>query len=507
MTNAGSGQNFESVGDGSQFGRAGRRVIASVLSGYGSTLLISALGAITTRLITVHVGPTSYGLFVTALTFVSSVMLLTDLGITSIMGRDIAKNPEDTADILGQNLGLRLTLSVLIIPIVVFGGLALYKAPSLRWTLLIFAASIPFNAIQTISLGYYVASIRNYVSSGISFVQQVIFVVGVAIAIPNGLGIIGCAASYLIATVVSGIAAYMVVRRELRFRPLFNLRGWREVFVRSASLGAIQVINLFYLKADTLLLSKMAKPRAVGLYGVAYSFISFIVVAPSLILMSVMPLMATASGERFEKLLRRSEHSLAILGAAAVMITLLFAPQAITVLSGHRFLGATTALRILGLSCYFSFLNTALGFAAVSCNRHHRLVIVSGAGLIFNVALNVILIPKMGIDGSALSTLISEFFALVGVRWIFAKDVGTKVSLTRLSLKPVVVGTAVTAFGRFVLLRSSYAPVTTLLWAPVVLILFFGILAASGGMSEEMAFVLERARSFVRGRGRFSTNS
>src|ERR1035437_8047180 len=277
MTSSDSEPDFEGASDSGQFGRAGRRVTASVLLGYGNTLLVAGLGALATRLITTHVGPTNYGLFVTALTFVSSVMLLTDLGITSITGRDIAKNPDDAAEILGQNLGLRLTLSVLIIPIVVFIGLILYKAPSLRWTMILFAISVPFNAIQTISLGYYVASIRNYVSSGISLLQQALFVGGVAIAIPNGFGIVGCALSYLIATAISGVVVYFIARKELRFKPLFNLRSWREVFKRSASLGAIQVINLLYLRADTLLLSKMMKPRAVGLYGVAYSFVNFIV--------------------------------------------------------------------------------------------------------------------------------------------------------------------------------------------------------------------------------------
>ena len=188
MTSSASEPDPEGMSDGGQFGRASHRVTVSVLSGYGNTLLIAGLGALATRLITVHVGPTNYGLFVTALTFVSSVMLFTDLGITAIMGRDIAKTPDGAAEILGQNLGLRLTLSVLVIPLVVFIGLVLYKAPSLRWSLFLFAVSIPFNAIQAISLGYYVASIRNYVASGFAFLQQVIFVAGVAIAVPNGLG-------------------------------------------------------------------------------------------------------------------------------------------------------------------------------------------------------------------------------------------------------------------------------------------------------------------------------
>jgi len=500
MTSSEDEPRLEGASDGQQFGRAGRRVTASVLSGYGSTVLISGLGALATRLITLHVGPTNYGLFVTALTYVSSIMLLTDLGITSIMGRDIAKNPDAAANILGHNLGLRLTLSVLIIPIVVFVGITLYQAESLRWALILFSVSIPFNAVQAISLGYYVASIRNYVASGISILQQVLFVGGVAIAISSGFGIIGCATSYLIASVVSGVAAFIIVRKELRFKPLFNLRSWREVFSRSASLGAIQVINLLYLKADTLLLSKMAKPSAVGLYGVAYSFIGFIVVAPSLILVSVMPLMATSSGERFEKLLRRTSHGLAVLGAAAVMITVLFAPQAITILSGHRFLGASSALRLLGLSCYFSFLNSALGFAAVSCNRHHRMVVVSAIGLVLNVALNVILIPRLGINGSALATLISEFIALIGVRWVFAKDVGAKVPLTRLSLRPVFVGGLVTLFARYILLRSWHASLVTVFWAPVIVAIYFAVLALVGGLSEEMTFVVESVKSRFRGR-------
>lgn len=498
MTSSASEPDSES-GDGGQFGRAGHRVTVSVLSGYGNTLLVAGLGALATRLITTHVGPTNYGLFVTALTFVSSVMLLTDLGITSIMGRDIAKKPDDAAEILGQNLGLRLTLSILIIPIVVLIGLVLYKAPSLRWTLILFAASVPFNAIQTISLGYYVASIRNYVASGVAVLQQVLFVGGVAIAIPNGFGIIGCATSYLIATAVSGVVAYFIVRKELRFKPQFDLRGWREVFSRSASLGAIQVINLLYLKADTLLLSKMAKARAVGLYGVAYSFVNLIVVAPTLILTSVMPLMATSSGERFEKLLRRTSHGLAVLGAAAAMITVLFAPQAIAILSGHRFLGASTALRLLGLSCYFSYLNSALGYAAVACNRHHRLVVVSAVGLVLNVGLNVAMIPRLGINGSALSTLISEFTALIGVRYVFARDVGTRVSLTKMSVRPVLAAASVTLFSRFAILHSWHAPIVTVLWAPVILVLYFLVLALVGGLREELTFAREKMRSHLPG--------
>ena len=213
-----------------------------------------------------------------------------------------------------------------------------------------------------------------------------------------------------------------------------------------------------------------------------------------------MPLMATSSGERFEKLLRRTGHGLAVLGAASVMVTVLFAPQAIDILSGHRFLVRSTALRLLGLSCYFSYLNSALGYAAVACNRHHRLVVVSAIGLVLNVGLNIALIPTLGINGSALSTLISEFIALIGVRYVFAKDVKAKISLTGISLRPVLVGVLITFFARYALLRSWNAPVVTVLWAPAILVLYFGVLALVGGLREEVAFAREKATSRFGGR-------
>jgi len=481
-----------------QFGRVGHRIALSVLSGGGNTLILAGLGAVAIRLITVRLGPTNYGLFVIALTFVGSVMLLTDLGITSITGRDIARSPKDAADVLGQNLGLRLVLSSVLIPILIFVGVALYKAPSLRWSIALIALSLPFNALLTISLSYYVSSIRNYVAAGITLLQQVIFVAGVVISLTNGFGIIGCSMSCLISTAASGLIAFFVVRRELLFKPLFNLRRWRQILILSASLGAIQIINLLYLKADTLLLSKMASARAVGLYGVAYNFTSFILVVPTLIATSVMPLLATSSGDRFALLLRRMEQSLAVLGVVAVMTTVLFAPQAITILSGRHFLGAAPSLRLLALSCFFSYLCTALGYAAVACNRHHRMIFVSAVGLVLNVGLNLLLIPRFGINGAATATLISEFVALLGVRFIFGRDVGADLSLSKISVRPVVVGIGVTLFARYVLLGSWHASIVTVAWAPAIVIIFLGLLALTGGLSEEVSFA-RRKLSDLRG--------
>jgi O-antigen/teichoic acid export membrane protein len=481
-----------------QFGRVGHRIVFSVLSGGGSTLLLAVLGAVVIRLITTRVGPTHYGDFVVALVFVSTVMLLTDLGITSITARDIARSPKEAGVILGQNLGLRLVLSAMIVPLVILTGFVVYRPAPLRWSIALIALSVPFNVLMTLALSYYGASIRNYLVSGIAIVQQVLYVAGVAIALATGQGIVGCSASYLISTAVASVIAFFAVRREVPFKPMFDLHRWRQILALSASLGAIQLINVLYLKADTLLLSKMASARAVGFYGVAYNFTNVILLVPTLVATSVMPLLATSAGERFAHLVRRMEHTLAVFGVVSVVLAVLFAHQAVAILSGQQFQGAATPLKLLALSCYFSFLCTALGYAAVACNRHHRMIIVSAVGLALNVVLNVVLIPRYGINGAATATLISEFIALVGVRIVYARDIGSKLSLTKLSARPIAVGAVVVTFAHYVLIRGWNAPISTVAWAPVIVILFLALLALTGGLPEEVALTRQKVTSVFR---------
>jgi O-antigen/teichoic acid export membrane protein len=484
--------------------RTRTRVLVSITSGAGNTFIVAALGALAIRVITVHVAPLEYGYLVTALTFATTAMIVSDLGITSITGREIASRPSDAAEILGHNLGLRLTLSVLMIPLLNLVSLLVYRQRSseLILAIVILTIAVPFDALRATSLGYYVASIRTYYGSTITVIQQIIYVGGVCITIYTGHGIIGCALSYLVAASVSGVLAFLVARRELSFRPLFNSRQWRVVMRQSISLGAILVVNVLYLKADLLLLSRLVSPRLVGLYGVAYSFIAFFSVVPALLGTSLLPLFTRASHDELRSLVRRANQMLAFAGVLFAVGTLLFAPQAIRVLSGVHFSGATTSLRILSLATIFTFMNNAYGYAAVARNRHHRIIVVSVVGLVLNVVLNIIAIPRWGITGSAYATLISEFIALILIRFVYSKDVDARTSLLASAAKPVLVGAIVLAVGRFLLVPARDAnSVASLLWTPVIALLYVGLLALVRGLPSDIVTLVRTSYERL-GRGR-----
>jgi O-antigen/teichoic acid export membrane protein len=470
------------------------RVLISFTSGAGNTVIVAALGAFAIRVITLHVTPLEYGNLVTALTFATTAMIVSDLGITSITGREIASRPSDAAEILGHNLGLRLALSVLMIPLLNLVSLLAYRQRSgeLILAIVILTIAIPFDALRATSLGYYVATIRTYYGSTITLIQQVIYVGGVCITIYTGHGIIGCALSYLVATSISSVLAYSVVRREMSFKPLFNTRQWRIVMRQSISLGAILVVNVLYLRADIILLGRLVSLQLVGLYGVAYSFITFFSVVPALLGVSLLPLLTRASPEELRSLVRRANHLLAFAGVLFAVGTLLFAPQAIRALSGVHFSGAATSLRILSLATIFTFMNTAYGYAAVARNRHHRIIVVSVVGLVLNVVLNIIAIPRWGITGSAYATLISEFVALILIRFVYSKDVDAKTSLLASAARPFLVGAVVLVVGRLLIVPArDAASELSLLWTPVIALLYVALLALVRGLPVDLVTLVK----------------
>src|ERR1700676_3525181 len=377
-----------------------RRVMVSLLSGVGSSITVGVLGLLIVRLMTRRLGPIDYGLFVTAFTFVTLTSFLTDLGVSDITGRDIAKDPESATEVLAHNLALRLARSFALFPLLILVGSFLYRGSptQLRWTIVIIAVSIPFQAVRSVATGYFISGIRNHITAAVTVLNQLVYVGGLVVALYLHTGIIGCAFAYLIGAVVASAASFYIIQREVRFRPRVNRAKWSAVLTQSISIGVIQIVNLVYLKADTLLISLILTPHAVGLYGVAYVIITFLTIGPGIVMTSLMPLLARSTHDQLDPLMRRVISFLATIGILLSFGTFTFAPAIIQLLAGPKFAEAVTPLRILSFSCIFTYLTSALGFAAFARNKHHRMLTVSLIGLLVNVAANIAVIPTFGLE-------------------------------------------------------------------------------------------------------------
>jgi O-antigen/teichoic acid export membrane protein len=476
-----------------------RRVWISTSSVFGATFVVALLGTVSLRAMTVHLGPASYGLFATATTYVGIATLLTDLGVNSVSGRAIARTPGDVSVILGCNMGLRLMLSLVFVPLIwVVGNLA-YRGHAHGGTLVlgiaIVSCAIPFDAVRAVSLSYFVSRIENHRTAMINVIQQSIFVALVVVAVASEHSVVGCYLAYLGSMIVASVLAYLSVRSRVHFRPQWSILRWREIIKESLTIGVIQVANTMYLMADRIMLSLLLGVTAstsVGYYQVAYAIVSFFLVIPSMYMTSMMPLMTTASGSTLPGLVTRSIRHLSIISALVAAGCLVTAPGVIQFLAGAKFAPAVMPLSILSISVLLSSLTQVFGFANFSKDRHHNMLLVSLVGLAVNVGLNFWAIPRYGVNGAAVVTTISECVMAFGTFKVFHSKVGHTISVLPLLARPIFAAAGSVGVVHLLCGPESVALMPTIVRGVVVVVAFAGLLAVLGGWPREVSEMLRQ---------------
>jgi len=438
------------------------RIFTSVISGIGSNLLLAAMGAVVIGTMTRSLGASSYGVFLTALNITSIIGLVTDLGINSITGREISKNPSLASEILGTNLAMRITLNILLVPVSALFSAQVSHA-GLTLGIWLMAFSLPFDSARIVAASAYVSSIKNHIPAILATLRQGIFVIGVIGAVATHRGVDGCFEAYFSSTLACGVAAHFIAQREVRFKPLIKFHLWLTLVKQSIHLGLIQVINLLYLKADILLIGALSSNRLVGIYGVAYAVVTLFSVIPSTFMTAMLPLLSRASDNEFKILVSRSVQWMCFLSALILVGIINFGRVVLYVFAGKNFFDAYVPLVLLSIGAIFTFMNAAFGFASVAKDSHRKLWVVSLLGLAINILANLWVIPRYGLTGAAGVTLATEILTLWGVKRNFETTLGLRVPLLQKFASATLCiglasGTTFWLFGR----ESGYSSMTLL---------------------------------------------
>ena len=457
-------------------GRPGRRVFASTTSVVIANAVVALLGTIALHQMTHALGASSYGEFVTVLNLVSVAMLFADMGVNTFSGREIARDRTKAAEVLGQNLGLRLATSVVIVPLTIVVGLGIYSGSSsaLRLGIVTVALALPFEAFRAVSLSYYVATIQNYKTAVINVVNQLFYVGGVVVALHLGTGLNGCYVAYLIAMALTGLTAYVAVCRSVPFRPRLATGSWGRILRQSMSIGSIQIVNVLYLRTNVLMLSLLSSSHTVAQYGVAAMIVTFLLVVPNAYMTSMIPVLVASSEDRLTSTVNTAADYMATVGVIAVVGTACLGATVIQVLAGNQFRGAVPILSVLSLSVLFTSITSVFTYSSFARDHHHRLLAVSAIGLAANIGLDAVFIPIIHGQGAAVATVIVEAFILLGTYAIFRSRVGRHFTEFARILRILLAGGLTATLGWW---RLGFGVVHTLsdflLWLVILPVAYF----------------------------------
>jgi len=416
------------------------RIVVGVISGVGGTFFVSVFGAIATHEMAFRYGPKEFSIFVTAVALGSVVQNFTDLGLFPVLQRDIARDQLRAPRLMGLVIGLRITLSAIVIPVAAGISLAVYRhhPSSLKIAIFLVLLSLPFTAVQQVISAYYSATARLPTVAVIGVVKQTIFVLLVMLIIFDHFSILYCVAATLTGSIFSTAVSFLLVQRQVQLRFVVDRREWGKMLVETASVGAASILGTFYLNADILILSVMTAPKQVGYYGVAYAVISAFQTIPTLLSIAILPMIVRTARVRLNTVVNTAIVYYAIAGAFVAALGVVCGASVIRLYAGPHFVGAVFPLQILSCGQIFLFMTQGLSSMSIARGHHRKLIQCSLVGFMLNVALNLAIIPHFGIRGSAAATTLCEVLLSMVMAWIIRRDLGVKPHIFRASWKSVV---------------------------------------------------------------------
>jgi len=125
------------------------------------------------------------------------------------------------------------------------------------------------------------------------------------------------------------------------------------------------------------------------------------------------------SSEKFEKNVTGLYSVIIWLSLIQCLLITVFSKEIIYIIYGDAYAPAVNALRIIVWYTTFSYLGAVRNIWMLAENKQKYLWSINLAGALANVALNTLMIPKWGINGAALASLITQIFTNVIVGAIF----------------------------------------------------------------------------------------
>ena len=362
-----------------------------------------------------YLGPEQFGLLNYAISFVGLFTALATLGLDSIVIRELVKSPECKNKLLGTTFWLKAGGAILM-----WAGIACaipfsHSDTQTNLLILVIAFAAIFQAFNVIDFNYQAAVKSRYVvyvqmvSLAVSSITKLIFI---WISAP----LIWFACVFLIDAVVRavGLATMYLINKEKMWQWQWQWQTAKRLLKDSWPLLLSGMVISIYMKIDQVMIKEMLGVEQVGFYAAAVRLSEAWYFIPMLITSSLFPAIINAkkqSEERYYQRLQKLYNLMVWMAVGIALPTTFLAPWVITFLYGEVFLPSAMVLSIHIWAGVFVFLGVASGKWYICENMQKGLFYRTAGGAICNVILNVIMIPKYGISGAAISTFISQSVA------------------------------------------------------------------------------------------------
>lgn len=363
-----------------------------------------------------YLGPEQFGVFSYAQSFVGLFTTIATLGLDGIVVRELVKDDSKTGELIATSFYLKLIGACLVLGVL---AIAVNFTSNDHYTnvlVFIIASSTILQSFNVIDF-YFQAKVlsrfvvfANVFSLLLSSVLKIILILNEAPLVAFAWVVL-----FDSAILALGLVCFFAKEKVYDSHNFCFKKDIAVILLKDSwplILGGIAVS--FYMKIDQVMIKEMLTTEDVGQYGVAVRLSEIWCFLYVIITASLFPAIINAKNKSERAYMERLQklHNLLILMSIIVALFMsVFSLDVVTALYGEAFKFAASVLAIHIWAGLFVALGMASDKFLVTENMQWRSFFRTFSGAMINIFLNLMLIPKYGIEGAAIATLISYAFA------------------------------------------------------------------------------------------------
>ena len=360
----------------------------------------------------------SFGKWSYAYAFLQYLMILSDYGINSRLGvREVAKDVNKINFYFANFFSIRFLISLFSFLIFSFVFALFYKGFMQKFLILTIVAVIPYSLIQ--EWVFRGLEKMEYITLG-RFFQGFTFLLFIYLLVKSDKDIFYIPLGRLVSlSVVSFIFVFLFYRMGLfqNFLKNIDINFLRSILKVGFILVLSSLMVKVYYNVDTIMMGIFRSMEEVGVYSALYNFVLGLVSIRNVILGAVFPTLSRVKILPKKVFIRKIvfiEILSSSLGLIAFLVAIFFNKFWINLIYGSKYISdlSLKVFNILMVTPLIIFIDLVFPSLLITAEyeKYYFLITSIGAGL--NFILNLFFIPRYGMVGAAITTLLSELWVL-----------------------------------------------------------------------------------------------
>lgn len=389
----------------------------------GEQIFQMALSLVVGLLTARYLGPSNYGTLSYTASFISFFTAISGLSMEGVMVMKLVAHPNEEDVYLGSAIGYRFVSAIL--SSIAIGGLIVVLNPgdSLKLLLVsIQSGQLLCKSFEILDAWFQKRLQSKYVSIGKMLAS--IIVSGYKIFLLVSMkDIVWFAFSNTLSDLVIALVMYFFYKKQSHAKLKFNIKKANELLSESYHFILSDVMSACYLQLDRIMIGFFIDEANVGFYSIASIIVTLYNFIPIAVIKSFRPtiikLFEDGNYPLYKLKLEQLISGIFWMNVFFAVVISVFGKLIVKILYGMAYIEASNPLILLCWARIFA-ITSMTRMIWILCEKKNKYVKnYVFIGFVVNLVLNLIVIPKFGIDGAAFTTLITEIIVCVCAPLLF----------------------------------------------------------------------------------------